>query len=203
MELTLEGDANDYFAKGIHGGRIAVFPPKDASFPAEDNIIVGNTCLYGATGGEVFVRGRAGERYAVRNSGAKTVIEGVGDHGCEYMTGGVAVVLGSTGRNFAAGMSGGIAYVLDEDGKFPVRCNQTMVDLERVEDDEDITILRRLIERHLACTGSAAARRVLDRWDEMLTRFVKVFPKDFRQALTQMDEEERRAAEAKLMPVPA
>ena len=188
ISMTLEGDANDYFSKGISGGRIAVYPPEASTFVPEENIIVGNVVLYGATGGRVFIRGMAGERFAVRNSGAQTVVEGVGDHGCEYMTGGRVVVLGPTGRNFAAGMSGGIAYVLDEDGGFPARCNLDMVALEPVVGEEDRDLLRGLVEEHLALTGSANARRVLDDWDKLLPRFVKVFPHDYRRVL-----EERRA----------
>ena len=188
ISLTLEGDANDYFSKGISGGRVAVYPPEASTFVPEENIIVGNVVLYGATGGRVFIRGMAGERFAVRNSGAQAVVEGVGDHGCEYMTGGRVVVLGPTGRNFAAGMSGGIAYVLDEDGGFPARCNLDMVALEPVVSDEDRELLRGLIEEHLTLTGSANARRVLDAWETLLPRFVKVFPNDYRRVL-----EERRA----------
>ena len=188
ISLTLEGDANDYFSKGISGGRVAVYPPAASTFVPEENIIVGNVALYGATGGRAFIRGMAGERFAVRNSGAQAVVEGVGDHGCEYMTGGRVVVLGPTGRNFAAGMSGGIAYVLDEDGGFPARCNLDMVALEPVVGDEDRSILRGLIEEHLALTGSANARRVLDAWEEMVHRFVKVYPNDYRRVV-----EERRA----------
>ena len=188
ISLTLEGDANDYFSKGISGGRVAVYPPVASTFVPEENIIVGNVALYGATGGRAFIRGMAGERFAVRNSGAQAVVEGVGDHGCEYMTGGRVVVLGPTGRNFAAGMSGGIAYVLDEDGGFPARCNLDMVALEPVVGDEDRAILRGLIEEHLALTGSRNAGRVLDAWEEMVNRFVKVYPNDFRRVV-----EERRA----------
>ena len=153
----------------------------------EENIIVGNVVLYGATGGKVFIRGVAGERFAVRNSGAHTVVEGVGDHGCEYMTGGMVVVLGPTGRNFAAGMSGGYAYVLDEDGGFESRCNPDMVGLEPVTNEEDRAGLRDLIEEHAAHTGSEKARRILAEWDSTLPRFVKVFPHDYRRVL-----EERR-----------
>jgi glutamate synthase (NADPH/NADH) large chain len=152
----LEGDANDYLA-GISGGRIVVYPPKDSTFVPEANILVGNTLLYGATGGEVYLRGVAGERFAVRNSGAKAVVEGVGDHGCEYMTGGVVVVLGRTGRNFAAGMSGGIAFVLDEQEAFASLCNQSMVELEPVVDSKDVAALRTLIGRHSRFTGSSPA----------------------------------------------
>ncbi|MCX7717289.1 MAG: glutamate synthase large subunit [Candidatus Sumerlaeaceae bacterium] len=202
ITFELVGDANDYVGKGLSGGRIVVRPPEGARFVPEENIIVGNTCLYGATSGEMYVRGLAGERYAVRNSGAKTVVEGVGDHGCEYMTGGVAVVLGPTGRNFSAGMSGGIAFVLNEDGMFPKRCNQAMVDLEPVTDAKDLQILRTLVSNHARLTGSTRAASILDHWDEMLPMFVKVMPKDFRRALGQLDEEERAQAEAKLLPQP-
>ena len=150
MTFALEGDANDYFGKGLSGGKLAVFPSAKATFPSEQNMIVGNVALYGATRGEVFVRGMAGERFAVRNSGVDTVVEAVGDHGCEYMTGGRVVVLGPTGRNFAAGMSGGIAYVLDENNEFAARVNAQMVDVERVEDPEEAEELRALIEKHVA-----------------------------------------------------
>ena len=187
VSLTLEGDSNDYFAKGISGGRIVAFPSKSAQFKPEENIIVGNVVLYGATGGKVFIRGIAGERFAVRNSGAHAVVEGVGDHGCEYMTGGVVVVLGATGRNFAAGMSGGYAYVLDEDGDFRERCNTDMVTLEPVLGAEDEDLLRGLIEEHLRHTGSGPAERVLSNWGANLSKFVKVFPIDYRRVL-----EERR-----------
>ena len=188
ISLTLEGDSNDYFSKGISGGRIAVYPPEGSAFVPEENIIVGNVVLYGATGGRVFIRGIAGERFAVRNSGAHAVVEGVGDHGCEYMTGGRVVVLGPTGRNFAAGMSGGVAYVLDEDRVFRSRCNLDMVALEPVVGEEDRDLLRGLVQEHLDLTGSSNARRVLEAWDEMLPRFVKVYPHDYRRVL-----EERRA----------
>ena len=188
ISLTLEGDSNDYFSKGISGGRIAVYPPEGSAFVPEENIIVGNVVLYGATGGRVFIRGMAGERFAVRNSGAHAVVEGVGDHGCEYMTGGRVVVLGPTGRNFAAGMSGGVAYVLDEDRVFRSRCNLDMVALEPVVGEEDRDLLRGLVQEHLDLTGSSNARRVLEAWDEMLPRFVKVYPHDYRRVL-----EERRA----------
>ena len=183
LSFTLEGDSNDYFGKGISGGRIVVVPPKQATFVPEENIIIGNVALYGATGGDVFIRGLAGERFCVRNSGARAVIEGVGDHGCEYMTNGRVVVLGPTGRNFAAGMSGGIAYVLDEAGDFDQRCNQEMVDLEPVVEPEDVDELRGLVQAHLHHTGSANAKRVLDGWDALLPRFVKVYPRDYRRVL--------------------
>jgi len=183
MSLSLEGDANDYVGKGLSGGKIAVFPPREAPFAAEANIIIGNVALYGATRGEVYVRGVAGERFCVRNSGADAVVEGVGDHGCEYMTGGRVVVLGTTGRNFAAGMSGGIAYVLDEHGDFPSKVNAQMVSLEKVEDATEAAALRRLVENHLERTSSSRARQVLDAWDEWLPKFVKVIPRDYQRML--------------------
>jgi glutamate synthase (ferredoxin) len=183
MSLSLEGDANDYVGKGLSGGKIAVFPPREATFAAEDNIIVGNVALYGATGGEAFIRGLAGERFCVRNSGANAVIEGVGDHACEYMTGGRVVVLGSTGRNFAAGMSGGIAYVLDEAGDFASRVNGQMVSLERLTDATEVAEVRRLVERHLEHTSSSRARQVLDAWDDLVPKFVKVIPRDYQRML--------------------
>ena len=188
ISMFLEGDANDYFCKGLSGGRVVLVPPDSATFVPEDNIIVGNVALYGATGGSAFIRGIAGERFAVRNSGAETVVEGVGDHGCEYMTRGTVVVLGPTGRNFAAGMSGGEAYVLDERGEFESLCNPDMVDLEMVEADEDIVGLRRLVEAHHHHTGSANARRILDDWDGMLPRFVKVMPRDYKRVLAERAE---------------
>jgi glutamate synthase domain-containing protein 3 len=175
IELTLYGDANDYAGKGLSGGVIAVRPPEDAAFAAEENVVVGNTVLYGATSGRAFFRGLAGERFAVRNSGAAAVVEGVGDHGCEYMTGGRVVVLGPTGRNFAAGMSGGIAYVLDFD---EARCNTQLVGLEPVDDD---TELRALVEEHATRTGSDVAARLLADWDP--SRFTKVMPHDYKRAL--------------------
>ena len=183
VSITLEGDANDYFAKGLSGGRIIACPPPESTFVPEENTIVGNVVLYGATGGKVFIKGFAGERFAVRNSGAHAVVEGVGNHGCEYMTSGVIVVLGRTGRNFAAGMSGGFAYIFDEDGRFASRCNQEMVDLEPVVEEPDLAQLRGLIEEHFGSTGSAKARVMLESWDEMIPRFVKIFPRDYRRVL--------------------
>ncbi len=183
IAFTLEGDSNDYFGKGVSGGRLVVAPPRQSTFVAEENIIVGNVALYGATGGEVFIRGLAGERFGVRNSGAHAVIDGVGDHGCEYMTNGRVIVLGPTGRNFAAGMSGGIAYVLDEAGDFDMRCNQELVDLEPVVEPEDIEELRAMVQKHRKYTGSANAARVLDDWDAFLTKFVKVYPRDYRRVI--------------------
>src|SRR5438045_8286254 len=148
MTLELEGDANDYFGKGLSGGKIILYPPEGSTFAPEENIIVGNVGFYGATSGEAYIRGMSGERFCVRNSGVRAVIEGVGDHGCEYMTGGRVIVIGKTGRNFAAGMSGGIAYVLDEDGDFHRRCNQQMVGLEKLEEEAEIDEIRQMIERH-------------------------------------------------------
>ncbi len=183
VTLTLEGDANDYWGKGLSGGRLIVFPPREATFVPEQNIIVGNVALYGATSGEAFVRGVAGERFAVRNSGAHTVVEGIGDHGCEYMTGGRVIVLGATGRNFAAGMSGGVAYVFDVDGEFQRRCNLGMVELGPLDQAEDIALVRELIRRHVALTGSSYAARFLDDWIAVQPRFVRVMPKDYKRVL--------------------
>jgi glutamate synthase (NADPH/NADH) large chain len=183
VTIEVEGDTNDYVGKGLSGGRLVVYPPTNSTFNAEDNILVGNVVLYGATAGEAYFRGIAAERFCVRNSGASAVVEGVGDHGCEYMTGGRVVVLGSTGRNFAAGMSGGVAYVLDAAGDFSRRCNMGMVELERVTDDADIADLQNLIENHAAYTGSTVATQLLDNWAESLQRFVKVMPTDYKRVL--------------------
>ena len=181
MTLLLQGDANDYLGKGLSGGSLAVFPPPEAAFVAEENVIIGNVALYGATAGEAYIRGVAGERFAVRNSGASAVVEGVGDHGCEYMTGGTVVVLGRTGRNFAAGMSGGVAYVHDPDGAFTVSCNREMVGLGAVEEPEEVGALKALVERHVASTGSQLGERLLADWKTTLSRFVKVWPHDYRR----------------------
>ncbi len=211
VSLELEGEANDYVGKGLSGGRIVVYPPKEFKSPPEENIIVGNTVLYGAIEGECYFRGIAGERFAVRNSGCTAVVEGVGDHGCEYMTGGTVVVLGSTGRNFAAGMSGGVAYVLDETGDFEQRCNLAMVELEPVPEEDalldetergeleshgkvnvnhlgkaDDTLLKGLIEKHYHYTASGRAKTILDNWDSYRGKFVKVMPKEYRRALTEI-----------------
>jgi glutamate synthase (NADPH) large chain len=210
VAIELEGEANDYVGKGLSGGRIAIYPPADCPIVPEENIIVGNTVMYGAISGECYFRGVAGERFAVRNSGASAVVEGVGDHGCEYMTGGVVVVLGMAGRNFAAGMSGGIAFVLDESGDFERRCNMAMVELEPVPDEEhasdemrteleshgkvkfnqlaqtDDALLKGLIEKHLHFTGSARARKILAEWSDYLPKFVKVMPVEYRRALQEL-----------------
>jgi glutamate synthase (ferredoxin) len=182
MTLVLEGDANDYIGKGLSGGRIVVFPPAESQFVPEDNVIVGNVAFYGATSGEAFIRGIAGERFCVRNSGVDAVVEGVGDHACEYMTGGRVVVLGRTGRNFAAGMSGGVAYVLDGDGKFASRCNNSMVAVGPTP-EEDLFVIRRMIERHAELTSSALARRVLEGFAQAAPRFVRVMPNDYSRVL--------------------
>ncbi|MCH8298412.1 MAG: glutamate synthase subunit alpha, partial [Chloroflexi bacterium] len=192
ISINLMGDTNDYMGKGMSGGRIVVCPHPEATFVAEENIIIGNVAMYGATGGHAFIRGIAGERFCVRNSGVKTVVEAVGDHGCEYMTGGVAVVLGSTGRNFAAGMSGGIAFVYDKDDDFHIRFNDGMADLEPVKDPEDIAILKGLIEDHEKFTGSAPAANMLADWDAALKRFKKIMPRDYRRVL---EERKSRAGE--------
>ena len=187
MTLRLEGDANDYVGKGLSGGKIIIHPPAEADFKAEENMIIGNVAFYGATGGEAYLRGMAGERFCVRNSGVRAVVEAVGDHGCEYMTGGRVVVLGPTGRNFAAGMSGGIAYILDTAGTFHTNCNLDMVDLERLTDAEEIAELKSMIERHAEATGSTRAAEVLAAWDETMPKFVKVLPKDYKRVLLAMD----------------
>ena len=215
MTLDLTGDANDYVGKGLCGGRIIVKPRKDTPIVASDSIIVGNTVLYGAISGECFFSGVAGERFAVRNSGAIAVVEGVGDHGCEYMTGGVVVVIGQTGRNFAAGMSGGVAYVLDEEGEFGSRCNLAMVELQPVLEEDlllerlhhhggdletkgrvdvtdalnhhDAERVQALIAAHVEWTGSERGRMILDNWDEYRPKFVKVMPLDYRRVLEEME----------------
>ncbi len=183
VTLELEGDANDYFGKGLSGGKLVIYPSKGSTFAPEANIIIGNVAFYGATGGEAYISGVAGERFCVRNSGVRTVVEAVGDHACEYMTGGKVVILGETGRNFAAGMSGGIAYVLDEVGDFPTRCNTQMVDLEQLEDPEEIREIHDLIQKHADYTQSSRAKRVLENWDSMVSKFVKVMPRDYKRVL--------------------
>ncbi|KMP11867.1 glutamate synthase [Candidatus Nitromaritima sp. SCGC AAA799-C22] len=183
VTFNLAGDANDYLGKGLSGGHIIVSPSPESTLVPEENIIVGNVVLYGATDGKAFLRGIAGERFCIRNSGCHAVVEGIGDHGCEYMTGGVAVVLGETGRNFAAGMSGGIAYVLDRNNQFEIHCNQGMVDLVPVDEDEDIALLKQLIQEHHQYTQSTVAKKILDEWETTLSRFIKVYPRDYRRVL--------------------
>jgi glutamate synthase (NADPH/NADH) large chain len=222
VTLELAGEGNDYVGKGLSGGRIVIYPPAESPIVPEQNIIVGNTVLYGAILGECYFRGVAGERFAVRNSGAIAVVEGVGDHGCEYMTGGVVVVLGETGRNFAAGMSGGVAYVLDEAGDFSRRCNLSMVELQPIPAEASalerldhqggdlehhgfVDIMRdmtrhdeqrllTLIEKHRRYTGSEKARRILEQWDQYASRFVKVMPVDYRLALEKIHRAQTQAA---------
>ncbi|MDB5085223.1 MAG: hypothetical protein JWN30_2109, partial [Bacilli bacterium] len=187
MTLTLEGDSNDYIGKGLSGGKLIVFPSPKSTFIPEENIIIGNVAFYGATSGEAYIRGVAGERFCVRNSGMHAVVEGVGDHGCEYMTGGRVVVLGKTGRNFAAGMSGGIVYVLDEDGAFQSNCNQEMVDLERLMQPKEINELKEMIGQHVRFTASDHAKQILANWEKMLPKFVRVIPKDYKRMLEAME----------------
>jgi glutamate synthase domain-containing protein 3 len=192
LTLRLQGEANDYVAKGLSGGTVILLPPDNARFRAERNSICGNVALYGATSGSVFIRGVAGERFAVRNSGATAVVEGLGDHGCEYMTGGVVVVLGATGKNFAAGMSGGIAYVYDPGELFDTRCNLDMVELESLWDQEDRDHLKILLERHAQLTGSRLATSMLDDWEAQYPQFVKVMPVEYRKVLDRMKMNEDR-----------
>ena len=188
VTFRLEGDANDYFGKGLCGSKLIVYPPKKSTFKPEENIIIGNVAFYGATNGEAYIRGMAGERFCVRNSGVRAVVEAVGDHGCEYMTGGRVVVLGKTGRNFAGGMSGGIAYVLDRDGDFHIRCNKEQCDLERLEDPVEISEVKGMIQRHTEYTGSTLALEILADWEKMVTQFVKVMPQDYRRILNAFEE---------------
>ncbi|KAA3459926.1 glutamate synthase 1 [NADH], chloroplastic isoform X1 [Gossypium australe] len=195
--LELEGDSNDYVGKGLSGGKIVVYPPKGSRFDPKENIVIGNVALYGATSGEAYFNGMAAERFCVRNSGAKAVVEGVGDHGCEYMTGGTVVVLGKTGRNFAAGMSGGIAYVLDVDGKFQSRCNPELVDLDKIEEEEDIVTLKMMIQQHQRHTNSQLAREVLADFEGLLPKFIKVFPRDYKRVLAKMKDQEASERAAK------
>jgi len=185
ITLELEGEANDYIGKGLSGGRIVVYPSKKSTYVPEENIVIGNVALYGAVAGEAYFRGMAGERFAVRNSGGRVVVESVGDHGCEYMTGGAVAVLGVTGRNFAAGMSGGIAYVYDADGTFKTRCNLGMVSLEGVVESDDKATLKSMLQKHFDYTGSTVAQKMLAEWDKSLSRFVKVFPHEYRRALAE------------------
>ncbi|KAG8338596.1 hypothetical protein J6590_000268 [Homalodisca vitripennis] len=202
VHVTLEGDANDYVGKGLSGGEIVIYPPKTSDFDSITNVIVGNVCLYGATSGKAFFRGIAAERFSVRNSGVVAVVEGVGDHGCEYMTGGCAVILGLTGRNFAAGMSGGIAYVLDVDGSFRSKCNQEMVELLPLEQDEDLKYVKSLLEEFHQKTGSKIAQDLLSRWPAPAGQFVKVFPYEYQRALRQMAEAANKTEVENMTAVP-
>ncbi|HDR14019.1 MAG TPA: glutamate synthase subunit alpha, partial [Desulfobacteraceae bacterium] len=198
LTFILEGEANDYVGKGLSGGRLILRPYPDAGYDPSENIIAGNVVLYGATAGEAYFHGKAGERFAIRNSGASAVVEGVGDHGCEYMTGDRVVVLGETGINFAAGMSGGIAYVYDSDRLFDSRCNLDMVDLELVTEKTDLEELRGLIERHLHYTASRRAAKILDEWEACLPFFVKVFPMEYRRVLGKMSKEDEATERAEM-----
>jgi glutamate synthase domain-containing protein 3 len=191
ITFKVEGDSNDYFGKGLSGGRLIITPPAESSYAAEDNIIIGNVALYGSTGGEAYVNGLAGERFAVRNSAASAVVEGIGDHGCEYMTGGRVAILGPAGRNFGAGMSGGVAYVIDPDGSFSDRFNDAIADLlDVIPGSDDDNELKEMIERHVEYTGSKVGSDLLADWAESVTKFKKVFPRDYARALR------RRAAAA-------
>jgi glutamate synthase (ferredoxin) len=201
LTLTLEGDSNDYFGKGLSGGKLVLYPPKNSVFQADENIIVGNVALYGATSGKAFIAGVAGERFAVRNSGAYAVVEGVGDHGCEYMTGGRVVVLGGTGKNFAAGMSGGIAYVLDENSDLYLRANKEIVTLEAVSSKADVMELKSMIEEHVAATGSEKGKKVLENFASYLPKFKKVIPNDYKKMqnmIVRMEERGFNSEEAQI-----
>jgi glutamate synthase (NADPH/NADH) large chain len=197
IHFRLEGEANDYLGKGLSGGTITVCPPREATFRAEENVIAGNTLLYGATSGEVYINGQVGERFAVRNSGAVAVVEGVGDHCCEYMTGGCVVVLGSTGRNFAAGMSGGVAYVWDPDRNFDYFCNMEMVELSLIEEASYRKELHELIRQHYLYTGSKLARTMLDDWPRYADQFIQVVPIEYKKVLQeeQMQKLQQKIAE--------
>ena len=196
LTMELEGEANDYFCKGLSGGRAILYPPRESTFNPNENVVCGNVSFYGATAGKAFILGPAGERFCVRNSGAEVVVEGVGDHGCEYMTGGKAVVLGSVGRNFAAGMSGGVAYIWDEDGRTRSRVNPEMVDLEGLVVAEDVAELKALVEQHAAATSSERAKRILATWEVQLPKFIKVMPRDYKRALAELAAEAAAAAAA-------
>ena len=191
LTLELTGDSNDYFGKGLSGGKLVVCPPNGIKFKADENIIIGNVAFYGATSGKAFIGGVAGERFCVRNSGVRAVVEGVGDHGCEYMTGGCVVVLGQVGKNFAAGMSGGIAYVLDMDSRLYMKVNKDMVNIERVTDKYDVQELKSMIQEHVSYTNSEIGKKILDNFGEYLPKFKKIIPEDYERmmaAIMQMEE---------------
>jgi len=188
LTLELEGDANDYLGKGLSGGKIIVYPPKEADFVPEENILIGNVAFYGATSGEAYINGIAGERFCVRNSGVKAVVEGVGDHGCEYMTGGKVVILGKTGRNFAAGMSGGIAYILDFEEKY---CNKAMVLLEKIQSAAELNEVKAMIQKHVEYTQSPLGKKVLENWESYAPKFTKVIPKDYKRMLANIEKANR------------
>jgi glutamate synthase (ferredoxin) len=194
LSFTVHGNTNDYLGKGLSGAKLVIKVPEKCTIVPEDNIITGNVALYGATSGEVYINGKAGERFCVRNSGAKAVVEGIGDHGCEYMTGGVAVILGEVGRNFGAGMSGGIAYVLDEDGKFKQNCNSDDLNIDPIELEDDVNQLKQFIENHYVATTSALAKRILTDWEAYLPKFKKVLPEEYRQALERLEQEQLETA---------
>ena len=197
LKLELIGDSNDYMGKGLSGGTIVVYPEKGSNFKAEDNIIIGNVALYGATSGKAFINGIAGERFCVRNSGATAVVEGVGDHGCEYMTGGRVVVLGPTGKNFAAGMSGGVAYVWNKEGDFDYYCNMEMVELSLIEDSTTRKELHELIRKHYHFTGSHLASKMLDNWNKYVDEFIQIVPIEYKKVLQeeQMKKLQQKIAE--------
>lgn len=184
LTIELRGDSNDYFGKGLSGGQLIIAPPKESTYPAEENMIIGNVAFYGATSGRAFVNGMAGERFCVRNSGATVVVEGVGDHGCEYMTGGKAVILGRTGKNFAAGMSGGFAYVLDEENALYRNINKEMISMEDVNQKADKEELKRLISEHVEKTGSQKGKKILEAFEEYLPKFKKIIPNDYKKILS-------------------
>ena len=190
LTMVVNGNTNDYLGKGLSGAKLIIKVPDKATLIPEENVITGNVTLYGATSGEAYINGKAGERFCVRNSGAKAVVEGIGDHGCEYMTGGIAVILGDIGRNFGAGMSGGIAYIFDKQGTFRKRCKNETLNLLDVKEDEDIKALKELVENHYNATLSPLAQRILENWEESLPKFIKVFPEEYRQALLRLEREQ-------------
>ena len=192
LTIELVGDSNDYFGKGLSGGKLIVYPPKSSDFKYDENIIIGNVALYGATSGEAYINGVAGERFCVRNSGATAVVEGVGEHGCEYMTGGRVVVLGKTGKNFAAGMSGGIAYILDEDNKLYLNLNKELISSEEVTDKYDVLELKQMIQKHVAYTNSEKGKHILDNFSEYLPKFKKIMPHDYKKMLNQIVQMEEK-----------